>query len=108
MTGVQTCALPIYLDSSLPHVPAAARASIANSLGAGGSVSGAHVSDHIVAATNDAFVAALSTGLTVGAIVAAGAAVVAAVLIERRPKAPASELAEPQFGAEAAARELAA
>jgi MFS family permease len=97
------------LDSSLPHVPVAARAAIANSLGAGGSVSGAHVSPHIVAATNDAFVTALGTGLTVGAIVAATAAVLAAVLIERKPKALAPELAEPQFAAEqAASAELAA
>ena len=48
-------------------MPVATRAAIANSLGAGGSISGAHVSHHIVAATNDAFVTALGTGLTVGA-----------------------------------------
>jgi EmrB/QacA subfamily drug resistance transporter len=95
------------LNSSLPHVPAATRTAIANSLGSGGSVSGAHVSHQIVTATNDAFVAALGTGLTVGAIVAAVAAVLAVVLIE--PKSKATALAERQFSAESArATELAA
>jgi EmrB/QacA subfamily drug resistance transporter len=97
------------LDSSLPHVPAATRAAIANSLGAGGSVTGGHVSHHIVAATNDAFVAALGTGLTVGAIVAAMAAVIAALLIQRKVAAPAAPIAEPQVSGEAqAVTELAA
>ena len=96
------------LDSSLPHVPAATRATIANSLGSGGSISG-HVSHQIVSATNDAFVAALGTGLTVSAIVAAGAAVVAALLIQRKAAAPVAPIAEPQVSAEtAAATELAA
>ena len=97
------------LDSSLPHVPAASRAAIANSLGSGGSVPGAHLSHHIVVATNDAFVSALGTGLTVSAVVAAAAAVLAAVLIQRRPAPPVAAVSEPQVSAEtAAAPELAA
>jgi hypothetical protein len=96
------------LDSSLPRVPAGTRAAIANSLGSGGTIPGAHLSHHVVTATNDAFVAALGTGLTVSAIVAGVAAVVAWLLIEPKAKASAPELAEPQFSAETAARELAA
>jgi EmrB/QacA subfamily drug resistance transporter len=94
-----------HLNASLPHVSAATRSTIANSLGAGG-VTG-HASHVVVAATNDAFVAALSIGLTVGAIVAAAAAVMAAVLVRRTPAA-APARAEPQLSAETAAAELAA
>ncbi|HTX32290.1 MAG TPA: MFS transporter [Solirubrobacteraceae bacterium] len=72
------------LNSSLPHVPAPVRANIANALASGGSVSGAHLSHQIVTATNDAFVSALSTGLTVSAITAAAAAVLSFLLIERK------------------------
>ena len=93
------------LDAALPRVPAATRTAIANSLGAGGTTG--HASHIVVAATNDAFVAALSVGLTVGALVAAAAAVMAAVLVRRTP-APAPALAEPQRSAETAAAELAA
>ena len=97
------------LNSSLPHLPAATRAAIANSLGSGGSVSGAHVSHQIVTATNDAFVSALGTGLTVSAVVAAAAAVLAAVLIQRKPAPPVAAVAEPKASPEAAAApELAA
>jgi hypothetical protein len=96
------------LDSSLPHVPASARQTIANALGSGGSVSGAHVSHQIVTATNDAFVSALGTGLTVSAIVAATAAVLAALLIQRKAPTVAPVVPEPQVAPEAAAPELAA
>jgi hypothetical protein len=96
------------LDSSLPRVPAGTRAAIANSLGSGGTVPGAHLSHHVVAATNDAFVTALGTGLTVSATVAGVAGVLAWLLIERRPKASAPELVEPQLSEQTAAGELAA
>jgi EmrB/QacA subfamily drug resistance transporter len=97
------------LNSSLPNLPAATRATIANSLGAGGSVTGAHVSHQIVAATNNAFVSALGTGLTVSAVAAATAAVLAALLIQRRLAAPVAAVAEPQVSGDAAAApELAA
>jgi hypothetical protein len=97
------------LDSSLPHVPAATRATIANSLGSGGTVPGAHLSHHIVAATNDAFVTALGTGLTVSAVAAAVGAVLAALLIQRKAVAAAAPVREPQVSAETpATAELAA
>jgi hypothetical protein len=97
------------LDSSLPRVPAGTRAAIANTLGSGGSVPGAHLSHQIVLATNNAFVSALGTGLTVSAIVAASAAVLSAVLIQRRPTPAAPAIPEPQVSGEAAAApELAA
>jgi EmrB/QacA subfamily drug resistance transporter len=88
------------LRSSLPHVSAGVRNTIANSLGSGATPAGAHVSGHVVAAANGAFVDALGTGLTIGAAVAALAAVLSWVLIERKPTkaeplavehAPASE-----------------
>jgi EmrB/QacA subfamily drug resistance transporter len=97
------------LASSLPNLSAATRSTIANSLGAGGSVSGAHVSHQIVTATDNAFVSALGTGLTVGAIVSAAAAVMAATLIQRKPAAVVPAVPEPQVSGEAAAAsELAA
>jgi EmrB/QacA subfamily drug resistance transporter len=98
-----------HLDSSLPHVAAGTRAAIANSLGSGGTLPGAHFTPHIVAATNDAFVAGMTTGLTVSAIAAAVGAGLAALLIERKKKASPVPVAEPRLAAEVAdAAELAA
>jgi MFS family permease len=97
------------LNTSLPHLPASARAAIADTLGSGGSVSGVHLSHPIVVATNDAFVSALGTGLTVSAVVAAIAAVVAGVLIQRKLPTATPAITEPQVpGQAAAASELAA
>jgi EmrB/QacA subfamily drug resistance transporter len=97
------------LDSSLPHVAPATRAAIASSLGSGGTLPGAHFTHHVVAATNNAFVAGMTTGLTVSAIAAAAGAVLAAVLIERKATTSAVPVAEPQVSPETApAAELAA
>jgi len=54
------------IDQALPQLPAATRASIANSLGGGGTTGG-HQSAHVVATVHDAFVTALGTGLTISA-----------------------------------------
>jgi predicted MFS family arabinose efflux permease len=78
------------LNSSLPHVPAATRSALANALGSGGA--GLDSSPQIVAASHNAFVVALGTGLTIGAAVAACSAVLAAVLIERKSAAAAPVL----------------
>jgi EmrB/QacA subfamily drug resistance transporter len=83
------------LNSSLPNVPAAVRAKIADALGSGASPSG-HTSSTIVAATNHAFVSALGTGLLVGAIVAAIGAGLTWLLI--RPSEAASTAALEQPG----------
>ncbi len=96
------------LNSSLPHLSPATRQTIANALGSGGSVSGGHVSHQIVTATNDAFVSALGTGLTVSAIVAAVAAVLAALLIQRKAAIAVPVIPEAQASGQAAAPELAA
>jgi EmrB/QacA subfamily drug resistance transporter len=97
------------LNSSLPHVPAAVRANITNALASGGSVNGAHLSHQIVTATNDAFVSALSTGLTVSAVTAAVAAVLSFLLIERKAIATAPVRAETGVASEPAPqRELVA
>ena len=77
------------INSSLPHVPAATRATIANSLGSGATLNSAHTPHSIIAAVQDAFVSALSTGLLVGAIVTICGAVLAWILIEPRVSKPA-------------------
>jgi EmrB/QacA subfamily drug resistance transporter len=76
------------IDQSLPHVPSATRAAIANSLGSGGTITGHHTTPQIVDATREAFVSALSTGLTIGAVVTLAGAVLAWMLIQPRVAAP--------------------
>jgi EmrB/QacA subfamily drug resistance transporter len=94
------------LDQSLPHVPAATRATIANSLGGGGASFGHHATPQIVAAVRDAFVSALGTGLTIGGAVTVIGAVLAFTLIKpgASVEAPGAQ-AEP-IPAEAAESEL--
>jgi MFS family permease len=92
------------LNSSLPNVPAALRANIANGLGSGAAPTGNHVSAQIVNATHHAFVSALGTGLTVGASVALIGAVLAWTLIENRPAAP-QPVAQPASPDDVAAAE---
>ncbi len=75
------------IDAGLPHLPAATRAAIANSLGGGGAVTGHQVSAHVVTVVREAFVSALSTGLTIGAVTTLIGAVVAWSLIQREPTA---------------------
>jgi EmrB/QacA subfamily drug resistance transporter len=79
------------INSSLPHLPQAARNAIVDALGSGASVGGPHTPAHVVAAANQAFVSALSTGLLVGAIVTLCGAGVAWTLIARRIPQPAAE-----------------
>ena len=50
------------IDQQLPHVPAATRAALANSLGGGGGLSGHHASAQLVSTVREAFVSALGTG----------------------------------------------
>jgi EmrB/QacA subfamily drug resistance transporter len=92
------------LDVRLPQLPAAARRQLADSLGGGGVSSG---SARVVAATHDAFIAALGTGLKLGAAVALAGALVAWTLISSEP--PDAPDATPVAGvAPEAAGELAA
>jgi EmrB/QacA subfamily drug resistance transporter len=79
------------IDQLLPHVPAATRATIANSIGSG-SAAASHAPARVTAAVNQAFVSALSTGLTITASIAVGGAVLAWSLI-RRSTAPAPQRA---------------
>ena len=81
------------LDSSLPHVPAATRAAIANSLGGGGAAGG-HATPQIVSAIRRAFVSALGTGLTVGGIVTVIGAVLAFTLVRQAGSRHANIAAE--------------
>ncbi len=89
------------IDSSLPHLPAATRAAIANSLGGGG-VQGHHASAQVVATVREAFVSALGTGLTIGAVMTLFGAVLAWMLIQRAPTgvtSPAPQTADAQAAA---------
>jgi EmrB/QacA subfamily drug resistance transporter len=70
------------INELLPHVPAATRATIVNSLGSGGTTTG-HAPAQTVAAVHEAFVSALSTGLVVGTTVTLIGAGVAWALIQR-------------------------
>ena len=80
------------IDQRLPHLPAATRAAIANTLGSGGTT-GHHQSAQVVATVRQAFVSALGTGLTIGAIETLAGALLAWTLIQKVPRAPAPELA---------------
>jgi EmrB/QacA subfamily drug resistance transporter len=97
------------IDSSLPHLPAATRATIANSLGGGG-ITGHHESAQVVATVREAFVSALGTGLTIGAGVTLVGAALAWALIQRAPTAAeAQPAAAPEtLRGEQAAAELTA
>jgi EmrB/QacA subfamily drug resistance transporter len=77
------------IDSGLPHVPAAARAKIADALGSGGAISGHHVPAQVVSVTRDAFVSALGTGLTISAAATLLGAAVAWKLIAPKVTRPA-------------------
>ncbi len=86
------------IDQLLPALPEAARARLASGLGSGANLHG--VPEHIVQASQSAFVYALQYGLRLGAAVALFGAVLAWSMIGRRDaEAPA---AEPATGAAAA------
>ncbi len=78
------------LNHSLPHLPSATRAAIANSLGDGG-IQGQHTSAQLIAAVREAFVSALGTGFTIGGVVTLGGAVIAWRLIQRSATHAAAE-----------------
>jgi len=87
------------LNESLPHLATATREQIVSALGSGAAV-GSHAPAQIVAAANDAFVSALSTGLLVGALVTLTGAVVAWTLIQRKVAVPAQAPVPAQTAAE--------
>ena len=90
------------IDQQLPHVPAATRAALANSLGGGGGLSGHHASAQLVSTVREAFVSALGTGLTIGAAMTLVGAILAWTLIEPMRKT----VKQPAVASEEAAREL--
>ncbi len=95
------------IDQLLPHVPAATRATIANSLGSGG-LTGQHASAQIVATIREAFVSSLGIGLTIGAAFTLIGAVLAWTFIEQMPKKAPQPAEEPELQGEQAAAELTA
>jgi EmrB/QacA subfamily drug resistance transporter len=86
------------LDSSLPQLPSSVRGRIADGLTSGGVPAGSHsASASVVSAVHEAFVSALGTGLTVGAVAVLLGAGIAWILIQRSSTAqpdaaPAVEL----------------
>jgi EmrB/QacA subfamily drug resistance transporter len=88
------------LNSGLPHVPQSVRSAIANALGSGAAP--AHTGAHVAAVTREAFVAALGTGLTIGAGVTLIGAFVALTLIApvTRMGPPAPETGDADVGSE--------
>jgi EmrB/QacA subfamily drug resistance transporter len=96
------------IDERLPHLPAATRQTIANTLGSGGGLNGHHAPAQVVSATREAFVSALGTGLIIGGSVTLIGALVAWSLIESRPKQAEPELAAPQPRGEPEPAEIAA
>ena len=89
------------LERSLPNVPDAARERIVDGLGSGAGASGVPAQVH--AAANNAFVDALSAGLTVSAIAALVGALLAWALIHNgRPAVPAEQEAHAATAVQAA------
>jgi EmrB/QacA subfamily drug resistance transporter len=84
------------INQLLPHVPAARRAALSESLGSGGVLHG--VPPRVLAATHEAYVYALQYGLRVGAAVALIGAVLAWVLVASRVEAmvPGGSFVEPR------------
>jgi EmrB/QacA subfamily drug resistance transporter len=82
------------IDHALPHVPAATRDALANSLGSGGAIGSHHAAPAVVAAVREAFVSALGSGLAIAAIVTMFGAVAAWTLVQRKPARAPAELAE--------------
>jgi EmrB/QacA subfamily drug resistance transporter len=93
------------INELLPNVPAHTRATIAESLGSGGSQS-AHAPPQIVSAVHEAFVSALSTGLTIGAAVTLAGAVIAWSLIRQSSPVSEAAVAAPAAGEGAAGAEV--
>jgi hypothetical protein len=93
------------LDSSIPHVPAATRGALANALGSGAVPTGRGTSPTIVDAVRHAFVSALSTGLTIGAVVTVIGAIAAVALIQRAPTRAETPSAESETTPSVAAAE---
>jgi EmrB/QacA subfamily drug resistance transporter len=70
------------IDQQLPQLSAGARAGLANALGAG-STGGGHATAQVADTMREAFVSALSIGLTMSAVIALAGAAVAWLLIRR-------------------------
>jgi EmrB/QacA subfamily drug resistance transporter len=95
------------INQLLPNVPAHARATIVESLGTGGTQSG-HAPAQVVSAVHQAFVSALSTGLTIGAGVTLAGAAIAWGLVQRTQRGSAEELQVQDEHADQVAVEIAA
>jgi EmrB/QacA subfamily drug resistance transporter len=86
------------LQTSLPQLSAAARTKIANALGSGAAPVG-HAPHHVVVAVQKAFVSAVGTGLTIGAVSVLIGAGLAWVLVQRittRPQVATDTGTEPE------------
>jgi EmrB/QacA subfamily drug resistance transporter len=94
------------IQQNLPQLPAAVRSSIANAFGSGATAAG-HAPAYIVSVVENAFVSAVSTGLTVGVVFVLVGAAAAWALVQRGP-ARALQTTAPQDERPAAGIDLAA
>jgi hypothetical protein len=78
------------VDTRLPHLPAGRREALVEALGAGGVGPGSHagVPAHVIQVLEQAYVAALGTGMRVCAAALVAGALVAWALIAKRSDAP--------------------
>jgi EmrB/QacA subfamily drug resistance transporter len=84
MGAIVTTVGKSQIEQNLPHLPAATRSAIANALGSGGAPAG-HAPAQVVSVIQNAFVSAVSTGLTVGVVVVLVAAAASWLLVQRGP-----------------------
>jgi EmrB/QacA subfamily drug resistance transporter len=102
MGGLVTTIGRARLASSLPQLPAAARAKLAGALGSSAPPDG-HTSPHVVHALHDAFVSALAAGLKVSAGVTLIGALLALWLIDPMRAQPVDLRPSEQLSSEALA-----
>src|SRR5271166_1093786 len=85
MGAIVTTVGKSQINQNLPQLPAATRSAIANALGSGATAAN-HAPQAVVNVVQNAFVSAVSTGLTVGVFVVLVGAVTAWALVQRDPK----------------------
>jgi hypothetical protein len=107
MGAIVTTVGKSQIEQNLPHLPAAERSAIANALGSGASAA-AHAPQEVVRVVQNAFVTAVSTGLTVGVVFVLVGAVTAWLLVQRGPRPAHAQATQAEDTAEPVGVDLAA
>jgi EmrB/QacA subfamily drug resistance transporter len=107
MGAIVTTVGKSQIDQNLPQLPAAERSAIANALGSGASAA-AHAPQEVVRVVQNAFVTAVSTGLTVGVVFVLVGAVTAWLLVQRDPRPAQARATQDEETAEPVGVDLAA